>query len=455
MSTATASTTTSPSRGSQVFLILQRVGRSLMTPIAVLPAAAILLRLGQADLLGADGLGWSRVAEVVGNAGNALFTNLPLIFAIGVAYGFARKSDGSTALAGLVGYLVFFEVLKAFGPIANVDPACTAAACATQHTAPDVGVFGGIVIGITAALLWQRYYRIKLVPWLAFFGGRRFVPILMALAGIFWGVFFGVVWPPIGDGLNNFASWLYDNGPVGAGIYGVVNRALIPTGLHHVLNSFLWFQAGSCKNAAGATFHGDLTCFFNASNRGPDVGIFMAGFFPVMMFALPAAALAMIHEARTDARKATAGLLVTAALTSFVTGVTEPIEFSFLFVAPMLFGVHAVLTGLSMAISAAVGARDGFGFSAGLIDYLLNFNIATKPLLLVVIGLIYAAVYYFLFRFLIRRFDLPTPGRERGDTETGPVNDLPPLIDQDMDTVPATASPGGDAPGPRGKRAKP
>jgi N-acetylglucosamine PTS system EIICBA or EIICB component len=437
MSAVTASTTGSPGLGSQTFLILQRVGRSLMTPIAVLPAAAILLRLGQADLLGADGLGWTRVAQVVGNAGNALFANLALIFAIGVAYGFARKSDGSTALAGLVGYLVFAEVLKAFGPMAKVDPACTGG-CTLQHSAPDVGVFGGIVIGITAALLWQRYYRIKLVPWLAFFGGRRFVPILMALAGIAWGVFFGLLWPPIGDGLNNFASWLYDNGTVGAGIYGVVNRALIPTGLHHVLNSFVWFQAGTCKNAAGATFHGDLTCFFNAAHRGPDVGIFMSGFFPIMMFGLPAACLAMIHEARTDERKAAAGILVTAALTSMVTGVTEPIEFSFLFVAPLLFAFHAVLTGVSMAVAAAIGARDGFGFSAGLIDYLLNFNIATKPLLLLVMGLVYAPLYYFVFRFLIRRYNLPTPGRESPDSVTsGPSADLPPLIDQDMDTAPA------------------
>ncbi|MDQ1625121.1 MAG: N-acetylglucosamine system or component, partial [Actinomycetota bacterium] len=284
---ATTATAGEPGLGGKSFLILQRVGRSLMTPIAVLPAAAILLRLGQADLLGADGLGWDRVAEVVGNAGNALFANLPLIFAVGVAYGFARKSDGSTALAALVGYLVFAEVLKAFGPMAQVDAACTAG-CSMHRTPPDVGVFGGIVIGITAALLWQRYYRIKLVPWLAFFGGRRFVPILMALAGLAWGVFFGIVWPPIGDGLNNFASWLYDNGTIGAGIYGVANRALIPTGLHHVLNSFVWFQAGTCKNAAGETFHGDLNCFFNAANRGPDVGIFMTGFFPIMMFALPA-----------------------------------------------------------------------------------------------------------------------------------------------------------------------
>jgi PTS system N-acetylglucosamine-specific IIC component len=419
MSSASATASRSPGFGSKAFSIAQRVGRSLMLPIAVLPAAAILLRLGQADLLGADGLGWIRIAEIVGNAGGVLFDNLPLIFAVGVAIGFARKADGSTAFAAVVGYLVFANVLKAFGPMVKVDPACTATTCAMQHSPPDVGVLGGIVIGITTALLWQRFHRTKLVPWLAFFGGRRFVPIVTAVSAILLGVAFGVAWPPIGDALARFATWLYDHGPIGAGIFGTANRSLIPVGLHHVLNSFLWFQAGDCTNAAGTTLHGDLTCFLNAKDRGPDVGIFMAGFFPIMMFALPAACFAMIHEAKTNQRKAAAGLLISAALTSFVTGITEPIEYAFLFVAPLLFAVHAVLTGVSMALAAAFGIRDGFGFSAGLIDYVLNYNIATKPLLIIAMGLVYAVVYYVLFRFLIRRFNLATPGREPEDSEPG------------------------------------
>jgi len=418
MSATPATTEAAPRRwGSGFLAVLQRIGRSLMLPIAVLPAAALLLRLGQDDLLGPDGLGWTRPAEVVGNAGAALFDNLPLLFAVGVAVGFARRSDGSTAVAGLVGYLVFSNVLKAFGPMIPVDPACQGSACKLEHDAPNVGVLGGIVIGLVAAVLWQRYYRIKLPPWLAFFGGRRFVPIVTAFAALGIGIVFGIVWPPIGTALGNFAEWLYGLGPVGAGVYGAANRALIPIGMHHFLNSFIWFQAGECKDAAGAVFHGDLTCFFNADPRGPDIGIFMAGFFPIMMFALPAAALAMIHEARTAERKAAAGLLLSAALTSFVTGVTEPLEFAFLFVAPLLFVVHALLTGLSLAIVAALGVRDGFGFSAGLIDYLLNFNIATRPLLIIPVGLVYAVVYYFLFRTLIRRFDLATPGRERTEEE--------------------------------------
>ena len=406
-------------RGSGFFSVLQRIGRSLMLPIAVLPAAALLLRLGQADLLGEDGLGWTRVAEIVGLAGGALFDNLPLLFAVGVAVGFARKADGSTAVAALVGYLVFSNVLKGFGPMVPVDEACQGTACAMEHDAPNVGVLGGILIGVVAALLWQRYYRIKLPAWLAFFGGRRFVPIITSFAALGLGVIFGVIWPPIGEALSSFSEWLYGLGPIGAGLYGAGNRGLIPLGMHHFLNSFIWFQAGDCTNAAGEAFHGDLTCFFNASPRDPDTGIFMAGFFPIMMFALPAAALAMVHEARPERRAAVGGVMVAVALTSFVTGVTEPLEFAFLFVAPLLFVVHALLTGLSLAITAALGVRHGFGFSAGLIDYVLNYGIAEKPLLIIPIGLAYAALYYFLFRFMIRRFNLATPGREpaEGDSE--------------------------------------
>ena len=427
---ATPATTAGGARrrwGTGFFAVLQRIGRSLMLPIAVLPAAALLLRLGQADLLGEDGLGWTRVAEIVGNAGGALFDNLPLLFAVGVAVGFARKADGSTGVAALVGYLVFSNVLKAFGPMILTDPACQGDACLMEHDAPNVGVFGGIVIGLVAAVLWQRYYRIKLPPWLAFFGGRRFVPIITAFAALGLGIVFGLAWPPIGTALQNFAEWLYGLGPVGAGLYGIGNRALLPLGMHHFLNSFIWFQAGECTDAAGKVFHGDLTCFFNASPRDPDTGIFMAGFFPIMMFALPAAALAMVHEARPDRRAAVAGILLSGALTSVGTGVTEPLEFAFLFVAPVLFGVHALLTGLSMAITAALGVRHGFGFSAGLIDYLLNYGIANRPLLIIAVGLAYAALYYFLFRFIIRRFDLATPGREREDTDADMASSI---IDQ-------------------------
>ena len=269
-------------------------------------------------------------------------------------------------------------------------------------------VFGGIVIGITSAVLWQRYHRTKLPQALAFFSGRRLVPMLTAVAGMVWAIVFGFAWPPIGDALNSMATWMYDNGEVGAGIYGILNRLLIPFGLHHIINSFVWFQAGECPTATGVT-HGDLNCFFNATVDQGKYGLFMTGFFPIMMFALPAAAFAMVHEARD---KVAASVLPAAALVAFLTGVTEPLEFSFMFVAPLLYGFHALMTGLSMALSYGLGARHGFTFSAGAFDYFLSWGIATKPWLLAIIGAILAPIYYFVFRFGIRKWDLKTPGRE-------------------------------------------
>lgn len=416
MSVTTASARTS------AFAVLQRVGKSLMLPIAVLPAAGLFLRLGQADLLGQFGESVAGAGDgplsILSKAGEAIFANLAMLFALGVSIGFAKKSDGSTALAGVVGYLVFANVLTfhAF----DTNPA------ADVVTAPNPGVFGGIVMGITSALLWQRFHRTKLPSALAFFSGRRLVPMLAALAGIAWGVAFGIVWPAIGEVLNNVATWMYAHGPLGAGAFGMANRLLIPTGLHHILNSFVWFQAGDCATAAG-TAHGDLTCFFNATDSTGQYGLFMTGFFPIFMFALPAAALAMMHEARN---KAAAGMLMAAALTAMLTGVTEPLEFSFMFVAPLLFLLHAGMTGLAMALTYALGARDGFGFSAGLFDFALNWNLASKPWLLVLIGLGFGALYYVVFRWAIRRWNLRTPGREDDAVEQAPV-DAAPAVPED------------------------
>jgi PTS system N-acetylglucosamine-specific IIC component len=375
-----------------------------MLPIAVLPAAGILLRLGQPDLLGGVGESGPDVGDgpfsILSYAGGAIFDNLALLFAIGVAIGFAKKSDGSTGLAAVAAYVVFKGVLNFTSFDTNPDP--------EVFSAPDPGVFGGITIGITTAMLWQRYHRTKLPTALAFFSGRRLVPMLAASAAIVWAIAFGFFWPPIGEALNDMAEWMYDNGELGAGVFGVVNRLLIPTGLHHIINSFVWFQAGECPTATG-TANGDLTCFFNATEDREKYGLFMTGFFPIMMFALPAAAFAMMHEARD---KVAASVLPAAALTAFLTGITEPLEFSFMFVAPLLYGVHALLTGVSMALSYGLGARDGFGFSAGLFDFVLNWGLATKPWLLIVIGLGMGVVYYFLFRFAIRKFNLRTPGNE-------------------------------------------
>ena len=410
MSTATAQAAApAKKRGSGLFQGLQKVGRSLQLPIAVLPAAGILLRLGQPDVFGAEGLGWGKVATVFATAGDAVFANLPLLFCVGIAIGFAKKADGSTALAALVGFLVYANVLKAF-------PVTEAVVNTTENKGVDVaatfnnpGVLGGILMGLLAAVLWQRYHRTKLVDWLGFFNGRRLVPIIMAFVGTAVGVLFGLVWEPIGNGISSFGEWMTGLGSGGAGLFGLINRALIPVGMHQFVNTVSWFQIGDFTNAAGEVVHGDLNRFFAGD---PSAGLFMSGFFPIMMFGLPAAALAIAHSARPERRKAVMGMMVSLALTSFVTGVTEPIEFSFMFIAPALYAIHAVLTAISMAVTWALGVHAGFTFSAGLIDYGLNWNLATKPWLIIPIGLVFAVVYYVVFRFAIAKFNLPTPGRE-------------------------------------------
>ncbi|MGW1834902.1 PTS transporter subunit EIIC [Streptomyces sp. BBFR2] len=411
MSSATASAAPEKkSRGSAAMAVGQRIGRSLMLPIATLPAAALMVRLGQPDMLGRDNFPafLNKLAEFMAAGGGALLDNMPLLFAVGIAIGFAKKADGSTALAAVVGYLVFSKVLGTFtddslpkvqqvvdGKIADVAPPVNA------------GVLGGVVIGIVVALLYQRYSRKKLPDWLGFFSGRRLVPILSSFAGLVIGIVFGYIWPVLGTGLHNFGEWLVGSGAAGAGVFGVANRALIPVGMHHLLNSFPWFQAGDFDGK-----HGDIARFLAGD---PTAGQFTTGFFPIMMFALPAACLAIVHCARPERRKVVGGMMFSLALTAFVTGVTEPIEFTFMFIAPVLYAIHAVLTGVSLALTWALGMKDGFGFSAGAIDYVLNLGIATKPWLLALVGLCFAVVYYVLFRFAITKFNLPTPGREPED----------------------------------------
>ena len=394
---------------------LQKFGRSLMLPIAALPVAALLLRVGTPDLLGADGAGWDNVAAVIGAAGNALFANLPLLFAVGIAVGMAKKADGSTALAAVVGYLVFKAVGDAMSPMILGTPKGGAA-----QELINYGVLGGIVTGLAAAYLWQRYHRIALPPYLAFFGGRRFVPIITAFAAIVISVLMNFVYPVFNSGITNLGTWVTNNDVIGGFVYGTLNRLLIPLGLHHILNNPPWFIFGSYTDASGAVWHGDIQRFLHGD---PTAGAFMTGFFPIMMFALPAAALAIWHEAKPAQKKAVGGIMLSAALCSFLTGVTEPLEFAFMFVAWPLYIIHAVLTGTSLALANALSIKDGFGFSAGLFDYLLNFNIATKPLLLIVMGLGYAAVYYFTFRFVIRKWNLRTPGREEEGEESLALGD--------------------------------
>ena len=403
MSTDTAAP--AKKRGSGLFQGLQKVGRSLQLPIAVLPAAGILNRLGQPDVFGDDGLKWHDVAAAFAGAGGAIFDNLALLFCIGVAIGFAKKSDGSTALAALVGFLVYKNVLEAF----PVHEAVVKAGEDTPAVYNDPGVLGGVLMGLISGVVWQRFHRTKLVDWLGFFNGRRLVPIIMAFVGLAVGVLFTLIWGPIGDAITSFGEWMTGLGAAGAGIFGLINRALIPVGMHQFLNTVAWFQLGDFKNASGDVVHGDIARFFAGD---PTAGQFMSGFFPIMMFGLPAAALAIAHCAKPHRRKAVLGMMVSLALTSFVTGITEPIEFSFMFIAPVLYVVHAVLTAVSMAVTWALGVHDGFSFSAGFIDYAINWSLAEKPWLIIPIGLCFAAVYYALFRFLIVRLDIKTPGRE-------------------------------------------
>ncbi|WP_328502924.1 PTS transporter subunit EIIC [Streptomyces sp. NBC_00457] len=406
-------------RWNSLFQGLQKMGRSLQLPIAVLPAAGILNRLGQPDVFGEDGLGWDNVSKVMGSAGGALLDGslgLPLLFCVGVAIGMAKKADGSTALAAVAGFLVYYNVLRAFPEdcpdgteeITNIG-CSTPDGMVSAYEYQNPGVFGGIVIGLLTAFFWQRFHRTKLVDWLGFFNGRRLVPIIMAFVALVFAVLCLWVWPPVGDALEDFSDWMSDLDAWGAGVFGVANRALLVIGLHQFLNVPIWFQFGTYTRPDGTVVHGDINMFLAGD---PDAGQFTSGFFPIMMFALPAAALAITHCAKPSRRKEVGGLMLSVALTSFVTGITEPIEYSFLFIAPLLYAVHAVLTGVSMAVTWGLGVHDGFSFSAGLIDYVINWNLATKPWAIIPIGLCFAVVYYVIFRFAITKFDLKTPGRE-------------------------------------------
>lgn len=400
---STDTSTAEPVRRRPGLAGLQRLGRSLMLPIAVLPAAGLLLRLGQDDLLGGvEAL--KQPAAVLAAAGGALFDHLPMIFALGIAIGWARRSDGSTALAALVGYLVMDGVFTALSPVLLPGVLDSKGEQATI----DFGVLGGIVAGLVAALLWQRFHRTTLPTFLGFFNGRRLVPILTAVSMMVIASVMSLVYPVFNAGLTGLGNAVGENAVVGGGIFGLVNRLLLPVGLHHIVNSVVWFLIGDFDGTRG-----DLNRFFAGD---PTAGAFMTGFFPIMMFALPAAALAIWHEARPERRKLVGGIMVSVALTSFVTGITEPLEYAFVYVAWPLYLIHAVLTGTSLALVNALDIHSGFAFSAGAIDYVLNFGQATRPLWLIPIGLAYAVVYYVLFRFVIRRWNLRTPGREDDET---------------------------------------
>jgi N-acetylglucosamine PTS system EIICBA or EIICB component len=386
---------------SNVLAGTQRLGRALMLPIAVLPIAGLMLRLGQSDLLG---------LPVVAAAGDAIFSNLGLLFALGVAVGFARENHGAAGLAGAVG---FFIAIKGAEALIAVPPSVVgdltgpardlAVAGFKAKLVSKISVPVGLLTGMIAGALYNRYKGINLPQYLAFFGGRRFVPIITGVACLGLALLFGYGWPLAEAGMDALSRTVFAAGKVGLFFYGVLNRLLIVTGLHHIINNIAWFILGEFKGSTG-----DLTRFFAGD---PAAGAYMAGFFPVMMFGLPAACLAMYHAAPRTNRARAGGMLFSMALTSVLTGVTEPVEFSFMFLAPPLYAIHAVLTGLSLVIMDALNVKLGFGFSAGAFDYLLNFNKSTNPLLLLPVGAAYFTVYYGLFRVFIAKFNLATIGR--------------------------------------------
>ncbi|MUH65943.1 PTS N-acetylmuramic acid transporter subunit IIBC [Vibrio cholerae] len=419
----------------------QKLGKALMLPIATLPVAALLLRLGQPDLLG---------IPFMAAAGDAIFSQLPLLFGLGIAIGLSKDGSGAAGLAGAVAYFVLSATAK------------------TIDASINMSFFGGIFAGIIAGHSYNAFHTTRLPEWLAFFAGKRLVPIMAGLFALVAGALSGVIWPSIQGGLDALAHAVSTSGALGQFVYGTLNRALIPVGLHHVLNSYFWFGMGTCQEilvsgaqAAGQalpaleklcvgpalaktlvvgqehTFafknavtpeitavvkevtevvkSGDLHRFFGGDKSA---GVFMNGFFPVMMFGLPGAALAMYLAAPAERRHQVGGALFSVAFCSFLTGITEPLEFMFVFLAPALYAMHAVFTGLSLVVANMFGTLHGFGFSAGLIDFLLNWGLATKPATLFVIGLAFFALYFFTFTFAIRAFNLKSPGREDEEVET-------------------------------------
>ncbi|MCM3789984.1 glucose-specific PTS transporter subunit IIBC [Domibacillus indicus] len=378
----------------KAFQILQQLGRALMTPVAVLPAAGLLLRFGDTDLLD---------MPVLHDAGDVIFSNLPMIFAVGVAIGLTNGA-GVAGLAAMIGYLILTKTLDNMGIIHGLEPPYEGAA----HLI-DMGVFGGIVIGLLTAFLYKRFSNIELHPVLGFFSGKRFVPIITSVGALLTGVVFSYIWPTIQSGINALSGLIADS-TVGLFFYGTIYRLLIPFGLHHIFYTPFYFMMGEYTDpSTGEVVTGDMTRFFAGD---PTAGRFMMGDFPYMIFCLPAAALAMIHMAKPEKRKLVSGILISAALTSMLTGITEPVEFAFLFVAPFLYLINAILAGVMFVVMDLFGVRHGYTFSGGGIDYILNYGLSTNGWVAIPVGIVFGLIYYFLFKFVIRKWDLKTPGRE-------------------------------------------
>ena len=379
---------------------LQKLGRALMVPVAVLPAAAILMGIGY----WIDPVGWganSPVAALLIKAGSSIIDNMPILFAVGVAYGMSKDKDGAAALAGLVGFLVVTTLLSpaAIAQFTKVDVAAVAPAFGKINNQ-----FVGIVVGVVSASLYDKFYKVELPKALTFFSGRRLVPILTSVAAMLLSLVLYFIWPVLYSGLVTFGKSIVSMGPFGAGIYGFFNRLLIPVGLHHALNGVFWFDVAGIN---------DIGNFWASKGTKGITGMYQAGFFPIMMFGLLGGALAFVHTARPAQKARVASIMGAAAFASFFTGVTEPIEFAFMFVAPVLYLLHAVLTGISLFIAASMHWIAGFGFSAGFVDLVLSSRMpmAVNWFMLILQGVVFFAVYYFSFKFVILKMNLMTPGR--------------------------------------------
>lgn len=382
------------------FGVLQKVGKALMLPVSVLPIAGILLGVGSAHF----GLLPETISNIMASAGDVIFGNLPLLFAISVTLGFTQN-DGVAALASMIGYGV---MLAAMGVMAKVLGVPTKAMMGIETI--NTGVAGGIFIGAVTAALYNRYYNIELPPYLGFFGGKRFIPIVTSMAAIVSGIILAFVWPPIGQAIQNFSHWAATENPALAfTLYGIGERSLIPFGLHHILNAPFFFETGSYLDpATGQTVTGEIARYLHGD---PTAGN-LAGGYLFKMWGLPGAALAMWQMAKPENKKKVGGIMIAAALTSFITGITEPIEFSFLFLAPLLYVAHALMSGFAFFLCIILGIKHGTTFSHGLIDFIVLFPKSSHAIYLWVLGPMWAALYYFIFRYIIKKFNLKTPGRE-------------------------------------------
>src|SRR5688572_14113931 len=379
---------------------LQKIGKSLMLPVSVLPAAGILLGVGSAKFTWLPEV----VSTIMAQSGGAIFGNLPLIFAIGVALGLTNN-DGVAALAAVIGWAVLVATMGVMAPLLDYEPRSI-----MGIPSIDTGVFGGILIGSVAAILFNRYYRLQLPAYLGFFAGKRSVPILTAGAAIIAGIALSFVWPPIGTAIDRFSRWAASGNPAAAfALYGVVERSLIPFGLHHIWNVPFFFEVGTYIDpSTGREIHGEIYRF----TAGDPTAGHLAGGYLFKMYGLPAAALAMWRTARPENRAKVGGIMISAALTSFLTGITEPIEFAFLFVAPLLYGIHALLAAVAYFVAVTLGIHHSTTFSHGLIDFIVLYPNSQRGWWLIPVGLVWAGVYYTLFTVLIQRMNLKTPGRE-------------------------------------------